>query len=79
MEDKFIIFMTPTDHIKHTKPVLGLLKDTGVTFKLKKYAFFNNRIEYLSLVIRLGKLEVANYSVEVICGLQVSITMTEFG
>lgn len=51
---------TLEEYINHTGMVLWLRRDAGVPFKLKKCAFFTNRIDYLDHIIWPGRLEVAN-------------------
>lgn len=63
--DIVVISKVPKDHMKRTRSVLRLLKDAAVTLQ-QKSVFFTNRIEYLGLVIKHGKLEVANHTADAI-------------
>ncbi len=47
------------EHIRHTDEVLGLLKEAGVSLKLKKCHLFQSKVDYLGHVVFPGKLSVA--------------------
>ena len=50
--DNVIIFSkTLEEHIRHTDEVLGLLKEAGVSLKLKKFHFFQSKVDYLGHVV----------------------------
>lgn len=43
-------------HVEHLEKVLGLLKESNVTLKLKKCSFFNSKVVHLFHTIIPGKL-----------------------
>ena len=58
--DDFIVFSRSTqDHLRHDEEILKLLRNAGVTVKLKKCAFFQPRVDYLGQFITPGKPSVA--------------------
>lgn len=63
--------------MKHTRMVLRLLKDVGVTLKLQKRAFFTNKVDYSGHIIRLGRLGVDSHTAEAICELKTTTTVTD--
>lgn len=50
---------TEEDHNVHVRSVLTLLRNEGVSLKLKKFFLFHNKIEYLGHFIIPGSSEVA--------------------
>lgn len=77
LDDIVTFSKTPKDHDEHTRLVLLLLEDAGVTHKLKTCAFSTNRIDYLGHVIKHRKLEVANHTADEIQNLQVQTTVNQ--
>ena len=58
--DDVIVFSKDTkEHVSHVDQVLTLLRQAGVSLKLKKCEFFQPRVDYLGHVITPGKLAVA--------------------
>ena len=58
--DDVIVFSRSTEqHVRDVDHVLSLLRAAGVTLKLKKCFWFQNRVDYLGHVITPGKLSVA--------------------
>lgn len=49
-------------HTAHTKMVLTVLKEAGVSLKLKKGSFFKNCIDNLGHFIKSGRLEVDRHT-----------------
>lgn len=64
------------DHIGQVQHVLRLLYKAGVTLDLKKYQLFAETIDYLSLVIRRGRLEHARYTTDAVTKLERPTTQT---
>lgn len=76
--DDIVIFSkTPHEHAAYTKRFSKLLKKNSVTLKLKKSAFFTNRIDYFGHVIKPGRLDNANCIADVVSELTVPTTVTE--
>lgn len=61
----------------HTGVVFRLLKDVGVDHKVTERALFTNRPDYLGHIIRLGRLEAANHTVNAICEHKGPATVTQ--
>lgn len=57
--------------------VLTILKEAGVTLKLKQCAFFTNYIDYLGHAIKLGLFEDGNRTAAAIYKLKVTTTVTK--
>ena len=58
--DDVIVFSKDTkEHIAYVDQVLTLLRQAGVSLKLKKCEFFQPKVDYLCHVINPGKLAVA--------------------
>ena len=56
----FVVFpRTMENHLRHVDEILTLLRNAGVTLKLKKCAFFQPRVGYLGNFITPEKLSVA--------------------
>ena len=63
--DDVIIFSKDMEtHVKDVTKVLDLLREAGVTLKLKKCSWFTNKVHYLGHVITPGKLSVATKPTE---------------
>ena len=58
LDDVIVFSCTTEDHFRHVDEILTLLRNAGVTLKLKKCAFFQPRVDYLGHVITPGKLSV---------------------
>ena len=63
LDDVIIYSRTVSDHLKHVREVLRLLRDAGVSLKISKCAFFDTSVTYLGHVIRPGRLEVERRNV----------------
>ena len=59
LDDVIIFSRTTEEHLQHVDEILTLLRNAGVTLKLKKCEFFQPRVDYLGHVIETGKLYVA--------------------
>ena len=58
--DDFIVFSRTTEgHLSNVNEILTILRNAGVTLKLKKCAFFQPRVDYLGHFITPGKQSVA--------------------
>lgn len=74
--DHFIIFWkTEEERLKHIQKILPLLKDAGITIKLKKCFFYSQTIDLLGHVIALGHLKVAQKTTQAIKIPQYSTTV----
>ena len=63
--DHVIVFSRNVqEHLNHVNEILTLLRNAGVTLKLKKCDFFRNKVNYLGHVITPGKLSVATKNME---------------
>ena len=51
------------EHLKHVDEVLEILRQAGVSLKLKKCHFFTNSVNYLGHFIRPGTLEVSEKNI----------------
>ena len=58
--DDVIVFSKDAEtHLRHVEEVLRLQRRTGVTLKLRKFSFFQPKVDYLGHIITPGKLSVA--------------------
>jgi hypothetical protein len=64
LDDVIIYSRSTEDHIQHVEEILSLLKQAGVSLKLKKCHFFQSSVDYLGHIIYPGKLAVANKNIE---------------
>lgn len=46
-------------HVEQMEKVLSLLKEENVTLKMKKWSFFQSKVDYLGHTIMLGNLDSA--------------------
>ena len=58
MDDIFVFSTTVDEHFTHIKQVLRFLYNAGVTLRLAKSKFFQIEVDYLSHVIKPGKLAI---------------------
>lgn len=58
LDDIMVFLQNPNLHIAHLGQVLTLLRDEGVTLKLKKCFFFAEKIDYLEHAIRPERPEL---------------------
>jgi len=58
LDDLIIFFDDAESHLSHLDTVLTLLGKHGVTLKAQKCHLFSNEVEYLSHVVRPGRLSV---------------------
>ena len=63
--DDVIIFYKNVDkHIQHVDEVLTILRNAGISLKLRKCEFFQQKVNYLGHVILQNKLVLAKYSTQ---------------
>lgn len=58
LDDVIILSNSRDDLISQVRSVLMIFGNAGVTLKLRKYFFLQDRIDYIGHVIRPGSLEV---------------------
>ncbi|CAN8072599.1 unnamed protein product, partial [Agarophyton chilense] len=57
--DDIIVFSNNLDdHLEHVRDVMKILRDAGITLKLKKSEFFTDSVKYLGHIIRPGQLSI---------------------
>lgn len=56
LDDVIIYSRTVEEHLTHVRTVLDLLKEAGVTLKLRKCEFFGRSVDYLGHTISPGRL-----------------------
>ena len=66
LDDIIVFSNTRDDHLKHLEEVFRLLKEAGVTLRLKKCDFFRAEVKYLGHIIRPGRLGILRKNVEAI-------------
>ena len=64
LDDVIVFSRNVQEHLSHVNEILTLLRNAGVTLKLKKCDFFRNKVNYLGYVITPGKLSVATKNTE---------------
>lgn len=65
------------DYIGQVPRVLWLLYEASVAFKPKKFKFFSKKINYLSIVIGPGRLELAQHTTSVVAKRKHPTTQTK--
>ena len=60
LDDVIVFSKDMEQHLDHLDQVLSLLRDAGVSLKLRKCSFFQSRVTYLGHVISPGKLSIAD-------------------
>ena len=66
-----------TQHVSHLDHILGLLRQTGVSFKLTKCDFFTKSANYLGHVIQQGRLSLAEKNIQALREAKHPTTQTE--
>ena len=76
LDDVIVFSRTHAEHVEHLDTVLTLLRNAGVSLKLKKCQFFRTEVEYLGHVIGPGTLRVSAKSTEALraCAFPKSLT-----
>jgi hypothetical protein len=59
LDDVIVFSSNCAAHLSHVNEVLTLLRDAGISLKLKKCHFFAETVHYLGHVIRSGRLGVS--------------------
>ena len=77
LDDIIVFSRSIEDHFKHLGKILAILKEAGLSLKLKKCNFFTKIIDYLGHVIRPGKLEVAEKNTAALQGFKEPTTQTQ--
>lgn len=77
LDDIFVISKTVTERLTQLKRVLTLLRDAGVTLKLKKSSFLAETISYLGHVSRSGRIEIRTATTDAFGQLKNPTTQTE--
>jgi len=64
LDDVIIFSKEEEEHIRHVDHVLTVLRQAGVTLKLRKSEFFRKSVNYLGHTIRPGRLEILESGTE---------------
>ena len=76
--DNIIIFSkTLEEHFEHIQVVMKLCQAAGLSLKLRKCFFFQNKVDYLGHVVSPGKLAVSTKTCEDIKGQRIPSSITE--
>ena len=67
LDDIIVFSRDQASDIKHVDEVLTVLREAGMSLKLRKCHFFVKSMDYLGHVIQPGLLQVAQKNVEVVC------------
>lgn len=59
LEDIILFSKTIEDHMTLQNAVLALLKDAGLTLKIRKCLFQQDQVEYLGYIVIHGCLQIA--------------------
>ena len=70
IDDIIVFSKSPTEHLNYIDHVIGLLHNDGLSLKLNKCSFMEDKIEYLGHIITPGRLQVANKVVKAVQGVQ---------
>jgi len=77
LDDVISLSSFPEEHLQHLEEVLTLLWKAGVTLKASKCLFFQEKVEYLGYVIRLGRVHVLEKNLLALWGLRYPETQTQ--
>ena len=76
--DDIVIFSNNVkEHLQHITKVLSLLNNAGMTLKLRKCFFLQQRVEYLGHIVAPGQLQVASKTCQAIKEMPPPRTITE--
>jgi len=75
--DVIVFSRCPEEHLQHLDEVLTRLGYAGVTLKAAKSHFFQEEVEYLGHVIRLGRVHVLEKNLRALRGLRYPETQTQ--
>lgn len=77
LDDIVMSSKLPKDHIEQVRRVLRSLNKNGMTLKLKKSKLLADIIDYSGHVIRPGRLEHAEHTIDAVMKLKHRTTQTE--
>jgi hypothetical protein len=77
LDDVIVFFSNRAPHLSHVNELLTLLRDAGLSPKLKKCHFFAETVHYFGHVIRPGRLEVAEKNTGALKTARLPKTQTE--
>ena len=77
LDDIIVFRKNAEEHIAHVREVLTVLKEAGLSLKLKKCKFFATSVDYFGHVTRPGQLEVATKNTEAVKRFKEPTTQTE--
>ena len=77
LDDVIIFSPDRASHLRHVHEALTLLRQAGLSLKLKKCRFFSQTVDYLGHVIRPGRLGVAEKNTESLRNAKLPRTQTE--
>ena len=63
LDDVIIFSKSIEEHLRHVDEVLEILRQAGMSLRLRKCHFFTNSVNYLGHVIRPGTLEVSEKNI----------------
>ncbi len=66
LDDIIVFSNTVEENLEHLTTVLTLLRNNGITLKLKKCASLQRRVDYLRHVVSPGELHVASKTVDAV-------------
>ena len=79
LDDVMIFYKDIASHLGHVDEILTLLRQAGITLKLKKCEFFQPRFHYLGHVITPRKLAVALNNAKAFAGCTFPRNLTQMG
>ncbi|CAN8070297.1 unnamed protein product [Agarophyton chilense] len=77
LDDIIVFSRNLDDHLTHVRDVMTVLRDAGITLKLRKCEFFTDTGKYLGHVIRPGRLMIEQVHIKSLCEAKEPRTQTE--
>ena len=77
LDDIIVFSRSIEDHFQHLGEILAILKEAGLSLKLKKCNFFTKTVDYFAHVMRPGKLEVSEKNTAALKGFKEPTTQTQ--
>jgi Reverse transcriptase (RNA-dependent DNA polymerase)/RNase H-like domain found in reverse transcriptase len=77
LDDAIIYSPDKASHLRHVAKALNLLREAGLSLKLKKCLFFSQTVDHLGHVIRPGRLGVAEKNTDALRDAALQRTQTE--
>jgi RNase H-like domain found in reverse transcriptase/Reverse transcriptase (RNA-dependent DNA polymerase) len=77
LDDVIIYSPDKASHLRHVAEALNLLREAGLSLKLKKYRFSSQTVDYLGHVIRPGRLGVAEKNTDALRDAALPRTQTD--